>query len=175
MNICMGSTDIPLNNMGIAQAELAAQLLKAEPIDHIVTSPLSRALQTAEIIAKVLNKPLTIIDDLKEYHAGAGEGNPNETREKRLERWRTGEVYEGAETVAGLESRAAGAITEALRLQESVLIVSHGIFYAALTRILGLPLTSITNCAAFYHEPPAKAGHPWQVTSLNEKIDTLYE
>lgn len=74
--IYMGSQDIPLNQLGIEQAELAAQYLKDEPISHIVTSPLSRAPKTAEIIASVLEKPVTIIDEFIECCWGIKEGRP---------------------------------------------------------------------------------------------------
>ena len=46
-----GRTDIPLNDEGIAQAHAAARRLQDVPIDIIVSSPLIRALRTAEIIA----------------------------------------------------------------------------------------------------------------------------
>lgn len=165
-NICMGSTDIPLNPLGIEQAEIAAQILKSELIVHIVTSPLSRAKQTADIIAEVLQKPLTVIDDLKEYCSGVAEGEQNESRERLLERWHTGEVQEGAETVRDFESRVAGALTQALKLPEPVLIVSHGVVYAAITKILGLPQVTISNCAMFYHTPSTQEGNQWEVTAL---------
>lgn len=36
--VYMGTSDIPLNEAGIEQAKLATQLLKREPINHIITA-----------------------------------------------------------------------------------------------------------------------------------------
>ncbi|MEM8605303.1 MAG: histidine phosphatase family protein, partial [Cyanobacteria bacterium P01_H01_bin.121] len=47
-----GQIDIPLNENGKAQAEKAAEFLKAVPIDEAVTSPMARPRQTAEVILR---------------------------------------------------------------------------------------------------------------------------
>lgn len=174
-NICMGSNNIPLNDLGVKQAELAAQKLESKFIEHIVTSPLSRARQTAEIIAQVIDKPLTIIDDLQEYNSGIAEGKLNEPREERIERWRAGNTHEGAEKINEFELKVENAVAEALQFQDPVLIVSHGLFYSALRGLLKLPVTSITNCAIFYHQPPIEGNDSWQVTALSNQVKGLYE
>ena len=46
-----GRSDHPLNEAGIAQAGQAARGLQTVTFDHVFTSPLKRAIQTAEIIA----------------------------------------------------------------------------------------------------------------------------
>ncbi|MCP4047018.1 MAG: histidine phosphatase family protein, partial [Gammaproteobacteria bacterium] len=46
-----GQLDAKLNSRGILQAERAADILRNEPIDRIVSSPLSRARHTAEAVA----------------------------------------------------------------------------------------------------------------------------
>jgi len=69
-----GHTDIPLNEVGLRQAEEAARALASCSIDVIVASPLLRARKTAEIIAARLGKPLLFEDELKERHFGAFEG-----------------------------------------------------------------------------------------------------
>jgi broad specificity phosphatase PhoE len=50
--LLQGVTDIPMNQTGIEQVKLAAQAIRAEDWDVVLTSPLSRARQTAEIIAE---------------------------------------------------------------------------------------------------------------------------
>lgn len=47
-----GQVDVPLNATGHAQAQRLAQRLMAEPIDHLVSSDLSRARQTADPFAQ---------------------------------------------------------------------------------------------------------------------------
>ena len=49
-----GQLDIPLNAMGLAQAAAVAQALSAEKFSAVYSSDLSRAMQTARPIARVL-------------------------------------------------------------------------------------------------------------------------
>lgn len=69
-----GHSDIPLNEVGLAQASEAARILARCPIDLVVASPLTRARRTAEIVSEQLGKPLLFDDELKERHFGAFEG-----------------------------------------------------------------------------------------------------
>jgi broad specificity phosphatase PhoE len=69
-----GRTDIPLNDEGISQADAAALRLRNLRIDHVVTSPLVRAVRTAEIVASSLAAPLAIDDRLIECDFGNLEG-----------------------------------------------------------------------------------------------------
>jgi broad specificity phosphatase PhoE len=71
-----GRTDIPLNDEGIAQAHAAARRLQNVPIDIVVSSPLIRAVKTAEIIAEASSKPVEIDADLIECDFGSFEGRP---------------------------------------------------------------------------------------------------
>jgi broad specificity phosphatase PhoE len=48
-----GRTDNPLNDDGIAQAHAAAEKLRTVALAHVVSSPLLRAVQTAEVIANI--------------------------------------------------------------------------------------------------------------------------
>ncbi|MDP1721645.1 MAG: histidine phosphatase family protein [Candidatus Gottesmanbacteria bacterium] len=70
-----GQTDIPLNLMGIKQAERMAKQLKMYPIQSFYSSPLKRAHRTARIIHALHDDaPLHLHDDLKERSFGVGEG-----------------------------------------------------------------------------------------------------
>src|SRR5262245_61520852 len=53
-----GSSDIPLNDTGRGQAVEAAEVLRPIAWDAIVSSPLVRARETAEIVARELGLPL---------------------------------------------------------------------------------------------------------------------
>lgn len=55
--IYAGQTDTPLTDRGREQARLAGSRSKNVPIDLIVSSPLSRALETAQIIAEAIGYP----------------------------------------------------------------------------------------------------------------------
>jgi len=69
-----GRTDVPLNDEGISQARAAARRLQGIAFDTIVSSPLIRAVKTAEIIAAASGKPISIDADLIECHFGSFEG-----------------------------------------------------------------------------------------------------
>ena len=66
--MCIGTTDIPLGGAGFQQAERMAANLPA--VTAVFSSPLSRAAQTAQAIGL----PVTVVDDLREMHAGQWDG-----------------------------------------------------------------------------------------------------
>ncbi len=69
-----GSIDIPLNAIGIAQAHALGERIKHLPVEHLITSPRLRALQTARVVSHHTNWDLTLIEDLREAHLGKAEG-----------------------------------------------------------------------------------------------------
>lgn len=69
-----GHIDTHLNATGLAQAEALAEELRAHHLDAIVSSDLSRALTTAQIISEALGAPLVIDHGLRETNVGAAEG-----------------------------------------------------------------------------------------------------
>lgn len=70
-----GSTDIPLNDTGRAQARETAERLREVGITRVVSSPLSRAAETADIVAATLGLPVPErIAELVERGYGSAEG-----------------------------------------------------------------------------------------------------
>ena len=66
--MCIGMTDIPLGEQGFSQsAKMAARL---PPVTAVFSSPLSRAVQTAQAIGM----PITILGGLREMYAGEWDG-----------------------------------------------------------------------------------------------------
>ena len=64
-----GIEDPRLTENGIAQVEAAARRLAREPVTRIITSPYTRALHTAQIIADVINVPVEVETLVRErYH-----------------------------------------------------------------------------------------------------------
>lgn len=167
-HVFMGKNDIPLNQRGIEQSKLAAQWLKDEPIEHIVTSPLSRALKTAEIIAEVLQVPITVIDSLKECDWGNKEGQPVDDHAV-FDKWIAGHTHEGAERACDFDMRVKCALKDALNVSESVLIVAHGGVYCSIQRTLSLSLVNIKNCSPVYHRPPEHPRHSWLVHDIGDQ------
>lgn len=102
-----GHTDIPMNEKGIEQINLIADFLNRadEKIDVIISSPLTRARKSAEIIAdKIGIKMEDIISEqgLIERHFGAGEGLTLGERNIKFQ----GKPYPNIESVEDLCKRA---------------------------------------------------------------------
>ena len=66
--MCIGTTDIPMGEKGLAQAAEMAK--KLPPVTAVFSSPLTRAVQTAQAI----ELPMTILPDLREMYAGEWDG-----------------------------------------------------------------------------------------------------
>ncbi|MGN7413636.1 histidine phosphatase family protein [Paenibacillus sp. SAF-068] len=135
-----GQTDIPLNGEGRAQAERLGRRLLTEEYqwDHIITSGLSRAQETGEIISKLLNVPMLEPDArLKERAFGQIEGL---TSEERVARWgKTWETLDlGQEQIADIQIRALAFLEDLWSAypDQNVLIVTHGAFLANLLTAL---------------------------------------
>ena len=69
-----GRADQPLNEAGRGQARELAELLHGEPVSAVYTSPLRRALETAEILAGNFGLRPEPLDALLEIDVGAWEG-----------------------------------------------------------------------------------------------------
>ncbi len=94
-----GSTDIPLNPTGRAQAGRTGLLLSRRSWDGIASSPLSRARETGTIISAAIGldpNGVEVIDDLAERRYGAAEG---------LDQLELSRLFPGETAVPGRESR----------------------------------------------------------------------
>ncbi len=69
-----GQEDVPLDEVGFDQARRAAQTLLALQPTHIVSSDLSRALDTARALAHLAEIEVTTDEDLRETFAGEWQG-----------------------------------------------------------------------------------------------------
>jgi len=74
--IIQGQSDTVLNNIGQQQARLVAKVLRSELFDAIWSSPLRRALDTAQYINEYHHKEIEIHDALLERSFGDYEGKP---------------------------------------------------------------------------------------------------
>ena len=81
-SIFRGREDIPLNDTGIRQAYAAADRLSAYKIDSIYSSPLNRALETAQIIGTQFGIRAKAEDDLVDFDFGEWQGAAKENIEK---------------------------------------------------------------------------------------------
>ncbi len=136
-----GQSDIPLNDEGRQQAYSLAQRLAAESEYHwdfVITSDLSRARETGEIIAGKLHIPIYEPDiRLRERYFGQVEGLTSSEREAKWgERWDMLDL--GQEKDEDIRLRALDFLTDiGKRFDDSnVLVVSHGALLAQLYSVL---------------------------------------
>jgi broad specificity phosphatase PhoE len=143
-----GWDDRPLNETGRAQARELARRLAETPFDAVYASDLSRARETAEIVAEPHGVPVVIDSDLREMHYGSWSGL---TRSEIEERFPGAERHDGETREQHLERVLASADRIARRHPGGrILVVSHGGSMRALRRhCAGNPVHPIENCAVF--------------------------
>jgi len=121
-----GREDVPLNGNGEAQAHRLAEALHGLGIERILTSYLSRARRTAEIVAtRLAIADLGVVEGLHERDYGDVSGL---TPEERLARFPPGTAPENQESAAAMKERVTAALHDiATRHSERrIAVVSHG-------------------------------------------------
>jgi broad specificity phosphatase PhoE len=170
-NIAMGSQNIPLNQAGVEQAHEAKKLMHGYEFNSIVSSPLERALQTAEILNDgQASRKIQILDELKEACWGEMEGKIMQSYDW-LNVWRNGSLINGAEKYTDFKKRVAKGLQKAMMCPEPVLIISHGVVYWAIQEILHLVFQDLPNATPVYHKLSSfsEAHKQWFACNLNNK------
>jgi len=72
--VVQGRLDFGLSTLGREQAEVTAARLAAERVERVIASPLRRAMETADPIARALGLDVEPVDGLLEYDIGAISG-----------------------------------------------------------------------------------------------------
>ena len=139
--IWQGQLDFPLSPLGRHQAAKAGESLRGTPAAGVYSSPLSRAAETARIIAARLDYPedeTSYPDGLLERHGGELQGHVWDEYEAAhpelaaeflnlpdAERW----AVVGAESTASALDRAWSVVAEVVARhnpEDTVILVSHG-------------------------------------------------
>ncbi|WP_097043686.1 histidine phosphatase family protein [Terribacillus aidingensis] len=125
-----GSTDIPLNETGIKQAQATRDYLAGSDFDLIIASPMQRARKTADIINESLQLPLIEMKGFVERGFGEAEGLTREEREAKYPSW----DFPGMETWDALVERVMQALQQvnAKYGEKKVLLVAHGAVISAI-------------------------------------------
>ncbi|MBA8918141.1 histidine phosphatase family protein [Bacillus aerius] len=162
-----GRTDIPLNDTGKWQAEQTGLYLKDAHWDVVISSPLSRAKETAHLILQHVHAPLVIMDDFIERDYGDAEGMSFEERQKLF----PNKQYPNMEPLSALQDRMLEGIEKvrATYPDQRVLIVAHGAaIHALLTSLadeqMGIQDTRLVNACLNYVE---WTDGEWKVNDYN--------
>jgi broad specificity phosphatase PhoE len=130
-----GRTDLPLNESGMRQAEAVARRIAAEYRPAAVyTSPLKRAVQTAEIIARPFNLHIQLHEGLLDLDYGDFAGlSPAEAEAQFPELYRTWLSaphlvrFPHGESLGDVRARSESLVYQLIELypNKSVVLVSH--------------------------------------------------
>jgi phosphoserine phosphatase len=144
-----GRADVPLNETGLAQAEATGRRVAAEWIpSSVYSSPLSRAVKTAEAIARHFDLPVQVHLDLTDINYGEWQGlTPEEARQRwpvEIDAWynrpHQARIPSG-ETLSDLRARAMQTVDElaARHAGETIVLVGHTVINRLiLLGVLGL-------------------------------------
>lgn len=162
-----GITDPRLTELGRAQAREAALALKGERLARVIVSPYTRALETAAIVAGVLDLPVVVNPIVRERCAFTCDiGTPASELARHwpdLDFSHIDEVWWPAltESEAEIEARAAAFRAEMAAIADwsDTLVVSHWGFILALTG------ERMKNCEWRRCDPtqPGPAAVPWVI------------
>jgi alpha-ribazole phosphatase len=148
-NRCYGALDFALSETGRAQMARAAEYLAKEPLTAIHTSSLSRAVESARIIAAPSSTPIHIVPDLREMNFGDLEGLTYDDIAARhpdiYRRWMdapTEVLFPNGESFCEMRARVlrAFAAIQAESEGQTVAIVTHGgVIRILIAWALGMP------------------------------------
>ena len=138
-----GQSDIPLNDVGLAQAAEAARYLAALRPSAIFSSDLSRATMTADALARLTGLPVTLDKDLRERSGGSWEGLTEAEITERFPVERATWSPPDGEAAAAVADRASAAlerIADQMPGGSLTVVVGHGAALGlAIARLLGVP------------------------------------
>lgn len=147
-----GSIDVPLSLKGMEQIKRVAEFINSSPLTSVYSSPLSRALKSAELIAEPHGLRPVVIHDLRERNFGVWEGMSfDEIKEKYPEEfnaWAENPLKYSpvnGESTIEVRDRVIKAFEEILSHgEERIAIVAHGgVNRIILCHIIGIPFENI--------------------------------
>jgi phosphoserine phosphatase len=180
--VAQGWGDSELSGRGQQQVARVAERLKNVGADVLFSSPLQRALTTAQKISESTGLEIHTLDDLREMNYGRWEGQKfldvRKVDEEDYQRWISDDEFACPDGESHAQVRAR--IVRALSLvsgstQKRAILVTHGTaIRVAVTVLLGLPLSTSRN---FAQDNAAinvfnRRGDHWVLKSWNDTNDS---
>ena len=128
-----GRKDIPLNETGRMQARKVGSYFAGNPLGRIVSSPLQRAVQTAQAIGETTGIPVETTEELTDINFGVWEGlslrDVEEQYPIEFDLWKRSPQelqVSGGETLAMVRGRASGTLARLASIGEgAIVLVTH--------------------------------------------------
>jgi alpha-ribazole phosphatase len=149
--IFRGRKDIPLNEVGLAQAKAVGMSLSDIQIDAIYSSPLGRARETAKVLAENRSLEVELEEGFIDIDFGKWEGitheKVKEEYESLYERWLKNPqmvTFPGGESLRNVSTRSMGALEKVIKKHsgKTLAVVSHRVLNKVLLcSILDLELS----------------------------------
>ena len=164
--IFRGRTDVPLDETGLRQAELAGEYFKGMEIHAIYSSPLSRALETAQKIAQSHNIKVQPLQGILDMSFGRWEGQSHLDIQKNdreiYRQWREEPHLvrlPSGESLDDVRVRAMAALEEVIRNHpgKTLILVSHRV----VNKVLICGILGLDN------------SHFWQITQDTTAINLI--
>jgi broad specificity phosphatase PhoE len=143
-----GPSNHPLTPKGIEQAQLLAVSLASRRIARIYSSPLLRAVQTADLLSQTLQVPVEVTEALREWSVGMLEGTSAEQgwilhRQVQEDWFVQGNLESkipGGESFVEIRDRFVpfidALVSDGHSADESVVLVGHGGLYVAMLPVV---------------------------------------
>jgi broad specificity phosphatase PhoE len=145
--IFRGRSEVELDDVGVRQAELLGKYLSSLKLDAIYSSPVRRALDTANIVARYQRIDVQVAHGLSDLDFGEWQSLPEQEVRRRypdlLNEWHNSPHkvrIPGGESLEDVRKRAVEVVNNALpKYQGNVLLVSHRVVIKVLVcSFLGL-------------------------------------
>jgi broad specificity phosphatase PhoE len=145
--IFRGRSEVELDDVGMRQAELLGKYLSDWKLDAIYSSPVRRALDTANIVARYQKTDVQVAQGLSDMDFGEWQSLPEQEVRRRypalLDDWHSTPErvrMPGGESLEDVIRRAIEVVNDVLsRYQGAVLLVSHRVVIKVLVcSLLGL-------------------------------------
>ena len=138
----------PLTEKGIEQAQSLAHSLSKLRVEQIYSSPIMRAVQTAQLLAKSIPAPIQITEALREWSVGIYEGTTDpvgwELHSRVQDLWFQQKQFDskmpGGESLNDIKNRFIPFIDQLIldggNSDSNILLVAHGGLYMAMLPII---------------------------------------
>ncbi|MFQ5946907.1 MAG: histidine phosphatase family protein [Anaerolineae bacterium] len=172
-----GRTNVGLSDEGVQQAAALERVLSRRSVRAIYASPLARARETAEVVARGQGLPITVVDELRELSLGTWEGRTVDdvlaTEGQAYWSWKERPYDcpppegEHLEDVARRVLPVMEGIVATHPDGEEALVVSHGgVISVYVCHLLGLPMNALWQLAI--HNASLSVVQPPRVLTLND-------